>query len=129
MRKCIKCNIGQAEHDKRPYCKPCRNRYEREHYDSIKDRDRQYKKRYGVGLDWYNKQYQLQEGKCAICFSFEEILCIDHEHINNQVRELLCHGCNIIVGRLEHPLANKALEYINYHKLNQDKQHYHKKGK
>lgn len=116
-KKCIKCGVGLAQTKKRPYCKPCRNKMEREKYDSEKDRNRHLKYWYGITAQDYEKMYQSQKGKCAICGEDSKKLVVDHDHASNKVRSLLCFRCNIALGQLESgkDFVEKAMEYLNYH--------------
>lgn len=47
-------------------------------------RDAYYRKKYGVGLDWYNARLVEQDHKCGICHRpqehFNKRLAIDHDH-------------------------------------------------
>ena len=48
----------------------------------------------------YKKLSARQRNKCAICLQ-KTILVIDHDHITDEVRGLLCHRCNMSVGMVE----------------------------
>lgn len=69
------------------------------------------KQLYGVTLEQYDKMFEQQDGKCAICNQSElgYRLCIDHDHKTGRVRGLLCHGCNLSLGHLEKYIANAVL--------------------
>lgn len=56
--------------------------------DNDKARDRYYQKKYGVGLDWYNKTLAEQGGGCAGCGHPAKtiLLSIDHCHKWKEVR-------------------------------------------
>jgi len=59
--------------------------------------------------DFYDKMMEEQQYKCAICKQPETRmardgktitrLCIDHDHDTNDVRALLCHDCNTMLGK------------------------------
>ena len=80
------------------------------------------KKRYGITLDDYNKMFDSQQGKCAICFTHQTelkvALAVDHRHSDGKVRELLCDGCNRGIGLLrEDPvILQSAIRYLEKHK-------------
>ena len=50
--------------------------------------DQRLKKKYGVGLDWYNLQLKIQGGGCYICGSTPKTrsLHIDHDHGYTKVK-------------------------------------------
>lgn len=54
--------------------------------------------KHGITVDKYNKMLEIQDSKCAICRSVPEVFHIDHDHITNQVRGLLCANCNRALG-------------------------------
>jgi hypothetical protein len=54
-----------------------------------------------------------QDGRCAIC-GREAKLVVDHDHETDEVRGLLCYGCNVGLGLFSdnpHILA-RAAEYL-----------------
>lgn len=53
------------------------------------------KSAYGIPLDEYEQL--MREGKCAICGSTER-LRIDHCHVSDRVRGVLCDSCNKGLG-------------------------------
>ncbi len=65
-------------------------------------------KKYGLtGTDWIVMMI-AQDYACAICrkefYFFYKTSCtahIDHNHFTGRVRGLLCHTCNVNLGRLE----------------------------
>ena len=77
---------------------------------------------YGITKDDYDRMYQAQDGKCAICkgegFTMAQHhkvkLVVDHCHVGGQVRGLLCHNCNRALGLLQDNKASvaAALAYL-----------------
>lgn len=67
----------------------------------------------------YEAQYLLQEGKCAICHNFFEVLCGDHEHENNHRRGLLCSECNLLLGKSKDNIEVllSAVDYLRRYAL------------
>ena len=69
---------------------------------------------YGITLDDYNKMFNEQEGKCAICQRHQNeltrSLCVDHDHKTKQIRALLCITCNTNLASVE----NRLEEMTNY---------------
>jgi hypothetical protein len=71
-------------------------------------------KSYGLTPSDYQEMHLAQNGKCAICGSFE-FLHIDHCHKTGQVRGLLCNTCNKGIGHLQDSVVvmGKAIAYLN----------------
>jgi len=63
--------------------------------------------------------FEEQNGCCAICkkhqIEFKKKLHVDHNHKSGQVRGLLCHNCNLAIGRLQESptIIASALEYVS----------------
>lgn len=72
-------------------------------------------KRYGIDINGYNKLYQKQGGRCAICFKEYDKLDIDHCHFTNRIRGLLCGSCNRALGLMKDnsEFLLKAIDYLN----------------
>lgn len=117
MKKCTKCGIQKplsqfykdnATKDKhQPKCKPC--------HEKVKVKSRL--GAYGLTEESYKALFEKQANKCAICFelfSSTKHTHIDHCHKTNEVRALLCHGCNTAIGLLkESPeIIKSALAYL-----------------
>lgn len=93
-----------------------------------KQRLHQRLKLFGLTNDQYEEMYQAQNGVCAICSSQEwqihgkskqiQRLSVDHCHKTSQVRGLLCHRCNRLLGMLQEDLCLlKSIEaYLRFHK-------------
>jgi len=101
-----------------PMCKPCRNEYWRKrrsenpdasqrHRDAV--RRSQILSSYGLGAGDYERMVQEQENRCKLCGSGDtgrqtsrfHYWNIDHCHKTGNVRGLLCHVCNITLGKFE----------------------------
>jgi len=80
------------------------------------------KKKYGIGLDDYNKMFEMQKGCCAICGIHQsqtfKALSVDHDHKTGKIRELLCNSCNTSIGLLKENVSifESAIEYLNKYK-------------
>ena len=85
----------------------------------IKRKNSMLKYEYGITLDDYNKMFNEQEGKCAICQRHQNeltrTLCVDHDHKTNKVRALLCLTCNTDVSVVENRLEEMT-KYLNKHR-------------
>lgn len=81
---------------------------------------------YGVTAIKYKEIQTAQDNRCAICFTHEDQckrpgpggyygLVVDHCHINNTVRGLLCHSCNTLLGAAkDNPnTLRRAIDYLN----------------
>jgi hypothetical protein len=70
------------------------------------ERDRQYRKMYGLTIDHYNSMLADQGGGCKICGATKAgpkrtNLAVDHCHTTGKIRGLLCNKCNVAVGFYE----------------------------
>jgi hypothetical protein len=85
-----------------------------------KRKNYQLKRNFGITLKEYNELYDKQYGNCAICNNYFKILCIDHKHITNKIRGLLCHKCNLLLGNANENIIvlKNAINYINQYEYN-----------
>jgi hypothetical protein len=73
---------------------------------------------YGVPLGTYDLLLTKQQGRCAICQSDNPggrgDFHIDHCHRTKTIRGLLCHGCNVGIGSLQHSedILLSAIDYL-----------------
>lgn len=87
-------------------------------------------KRYGITVDEYEAMYRKQRGQCAVCKATAggvkhgkpTLLSIDHDHVTNKVRGLLCEKCNFAIGLMEDTPARlrQAAAYLEKHRDVQD---------
>lgn len=87
--------------------KSLRENYEKIKWDSLKSK-------YGINKEDYDRMFEAQEGKCAICSISKDRLHVDHCHDTGIVRGLLCSNCNCAIGSLKHSTYRMklAIEYI-----------------
>lgn len=66
-------------------------------------REQTLKHRHGMSLAQWDAMMEKQQGVCAICgrTSRRGSLVVDHDHKTNRVRGLLCHNCNLTLGKME----------------------------
>lgn len=82
---------------------------------------------YGITANEYQKILSEQSHGCDICGKTKEqngkLLCVDHNHITNKVRGILCSHCNSALGLVnDDPLILiKLSEYIIKHNKNDEK--------
>jgi ribosomal protein L34E len=77
---------------------------------------------YGITVEQYDEMREAQKHVCAICSRPETVvmrgkvkpLSVDHDHLTGKVRGLLCHECNVGLGKFkDNPrLLNAARHYI-----------------
>lgn len=69
---------------------------------------------YGISEIDFQKYFEQQDGKCAICQDMSDKLYVDHNHTTNEVRGLLCMKCNCALGLFNDSLTNleNATKYI-----------------
>lgn len=93
-------------------CKFCGlEKNSRPHTDCVKNR--YLTKMYGLSLKDYNKMLDEQSALCAIC-SVKSKLVVDHCHTTGDVRGLLCHRCNSLLGALDDKFfLSKATVYLS----------------
>jgi hypothetical protein len=109
--QCIKCSRARRDawYEKNP---------ERRH---LKNRDLSLFKNYGITTEVYDEMFEKQNGLCAICGSDDygnkrvRYFFVDHDHVSNRVRGLLCSKCNQAIGLLGDSVENlkKAIEYLS----------------
>ncbi len=79
------------------------------------------KRKFGLTLEQFDAMLVEQDGRCAICGTNNpgtRTWHVDHDHATNQVRGLLCNGCNKGIGMLgEDPARLLAAErYLQKHR-------------
>jgi Recombination endonuclease VII len=58
---------------------------------------------YGISVDYYDRLFKAQDGKCASCGESKPRrtgLHVDHDHRTGRIRGLLCGSCNRAAGLL-----------------------------
>jgi hypothetical protein len=79
----IKSNNTVTKRDS--YCKCCK-------------RELGLNQKYGITREKFDILFVLQKGKCAVCNQSSNSLVVDHDHVTNQIRGLLCSNCNLAIG-------------------------------
>jgi hypothetical protein len=106
----------------RAYAAARRKRLGSVHAKYMKDFD--LRRKYGIGIDQFNKMFAQQDGRCAICgrhqTEFVKGLAVDHDHSSGAVRSLLCPNCNHGLGCFKEDgvLLKKAIAYLEVHSTN-----------
>lgn len=87
-------------------------------------REQQLRKNYGLTPEDYDRMYDEQGGKCAICKSDDhkgrksvKYWPIDHCHTTGKIRGLLCFRCNSGLGNFKDDIDSlkQAIEYLEKH--------------
>lgn len=82
-------------------------------------RDTRLTRKYGIPLAEYERLYEAQRGRCAICSGKDtnKTLAVDHSHKTGKVRGLLCGRCNPAIGFLQDDpqIAASAVAYLKKH--------------
>jgi len=65
----------------------------------------------------YDEMYAVQNGLCAICLKPEKErahLSVDHNHATGEIRGLLCHRCNLMLGSAQDSpfVLKNAVKYL-----------------
>ena len=104
MRTCLDCKtvidesneVRSGKHLK-SRCRPCHNEWRKAYYKRDHRQDTRLQSTYGITLAQYQQMHDSQRGLCFICSSNEKLF-VDHCHETGQVRGLLCHHCNVMLG-------------------------------
>ncbi len=79
--------------------------------------DRMVQKTYGLGPGEYTRLLAAQGGKCWICqraTGKTKRLAVDHRHVDNKVRGILCGPCNQLLGHVrdDPDMLIRAAQYL-----------------
>jgi hypothetical protein len=101
-----------------PWCKVCHNKKVKSKYNPLVRKTRKLKYNYGITLEEYNNKLKEQDNLCAICKLDKPggngDFYVDHNHITGQVRGLLCHWCNFMIGQSKENLdtLQAGIDYL-----------------
>ena len=104
-------------------CKRKKEKY-RDNHNGAKERASAWSRMnmYGLDSDTYQMMVFQQGSVCAVCGEPQrarhtKLLCVDHNHETGQIRELLCHTCNVLLGYVEKDRSRvkKLVEYLKKH--------------
>ena len=94
-------------------CKKCHGEH------TTKNRHKYYRKIqlkyvHGITLEQWNALFEKQKHACAICGATNRRFCLDHDHVRKQIRGILCHNCNVVLGLMNDDPARliKAANYL-----------------
>ena len=96
----------------------------RYHSNPQKYRDYSLRRLYGITSADYERMFQEQDGKCAVCKTCDFVgpgkkLHVDHDHKTGLVRGLICVRCNVLIGMAQEQPARfrAAIIYLERHNL------------
>ena len=103
------------------YCRPCNAarqkayRASRPTVKQVTDPDASRRRRYGLTPERYLGMREAQGDACAICKRARSLV-VDHCHTTGQVRGLLCHHCNTMLGQADDnpELLLAAIRYLQH---------------
>lgn len=89
-------------------------------------RERHLQINYNISSEQYLEMVLKQQNCCAVCRKPEHRICktgdikplsVDHNHITNEVRELLCNDCNSLLGFAKENIdvLQNAIKYLRKH--------------
>jgi formate dehydrogenase maturation protein FdhE len=75
------------------------------------------KRKYGLTIEQWKALFAAQRGLCPICGAIlqdDVDTVVDHDHITNKVRGLLCRKCNCGIGLLQDSVTilERATRYV-----------------
>jgi len=134
MKPCATCNEVKplSEFYKNPtgkdgyfiHCKFCHMKKSKKWAEDNVERykNNELIRRYGITWQKFNDMIEDQSGQCAICathFVTSKNTQVDHCHLNNNVRGLLCNHCNLVLGHAKDSvqILENAVEYLKLHSL------------
>jgi hypothetical protein len=116
-----RCRVcGSTEFTTRNRCKPCNRAIERARRNEDpekrrardRERSRQWRRAnphkvreqllrqlYGLSRERFTEILRAQGDVCALCQNPSSDYCVDHCHVTNRVRGILCRPCNIGIGQ------------------------------
>ena len=105
-------------------CKVCNLAGANARYNWEETRKLRLKQKFGITVEDYDILLKEQNGKCAICGSENpgrhdaKNFAIDHDHETDEIRGLLCQGCNTGIGLLGDDIERleAAAAYLRKHK-------------
>jgi len=89
--------------------------------DKLRRRNQNLKKHYGITLTEYNQLLEKQNYRCAICKTDkprgkDNQFHVDHDHLTNKIRGLLCGSCNVALGLFHEneTVLKLAIDYLQH---------------
>ncbi len=90
-----------------------------------KNREQRLKRKFGITIEQFEAMREAQGNVCAICgepnsrvrMGRVSDLAVDHDHVTNKLRDLLCYHCNSGLGHFnDSPITLwRAIRYLRKH--------------
>ena len=108
-------------------CISCRRKQmsaaDKKRYQSAVRRDNHLMRTYIINQSIYDHLFLMQGGHCALCPATvsgrkdDQHLIVDHDHETGDVRGLVCHHCNIMLGGAKDNISTlqNAITYLLKH--------------
>jgi hypothetical protein len=103
-------------------CFQCASGYNKTAHAKQRNWKRTIAVKYGVEPEQYQQLLEQQNSVCAICgekdTEFDNArLCVDHDHMTQKVRGLLCRSCNLGLGSFGDDIVRleAAIQYLTKH--------------
>lgn len=98
----------------------------KQRYHSANRRNQHLMRTYLIDQSIYDHLLLMQGGRCALCSAEssgrknDNYFVVDHCHITGDVRGLLCHHCNIMLGSSKDNIntLQNAITYLSQHTRN-----------
>lgn len=75
-------------------------------------------RKYGIDPDLVEATLAEHDGNCGLCKEpIVGTICVDHDHMTNQFRDVLCNNCNAGLGQFKDSprLLMLAIDYLAKH--------------
>ncbi len=136
VQECLACNIilprtefyrkGQVKSGMNRICLTCMRQKGKERYQRDKEKRLEQakwgfiKRKFGITKEKFLQMLDDQKNSCAICttaFTESRNTCVDHDHLTDKVRGILCRKCNLAIGLLgDSPVViQRAANYLVNH--------------
>ena len=99
-------------------CKACINLNNKDTRTKEDRWDYQLQNKYGITLEQYEVMLENQNGSCHICGTTAcqsgKRMAVDHNHVTNKVRGILCFKCNTGLGKFNDDITilEQAVSYL-----------------
>lgn len=119
---CISCVKNTYKKSRELFPDRCKLQSRKQHrLHPERNREKQYKRSYGISLQEFERLNLQQKALCAICNQPQRdelkkrALYVDHNHETGVVRGLLCFDCNIMLGHAKDNITTlqNAIAYLS----------------